>query len=528
MNNNQKEFISFKEVEKAYFDCRVHKRNKIESLKYEINYEMNNYELWRDLNFGTYKISKSICFCVQYPKLREVFAASFRDRVVHHIIINRMMYMFENDFIDSTYSCRKGKGVIYGVNDVKRQIENIGWDAWYVKLDLSGFFMSIDKDVLWRDVKNLMERYKEGFDDNLDRWKSLVKQVIYNRCELNCEKRGRLYLWDYLPKNKSLFSSNGKGIPIGNLTSQIFANFYLTPLDKFITSQVQGYGRYVDDFVLIDKDKNKLLKLIPKIRKFLKSYGLVLNENKTIIQRCYKGLLFTGYVIKPWGVYNGGRLDYSARQLVYSTDLYNEEKILTRANSYLGFMRRTMSYKTRCFITNSVMNVHEGKLFYKGNRFSLHVKDMEEYEEIINRYKFKYIDILGQNTIILRWVVSACISDKNTLLIRTIKYRGNINKIIIENLLFRSIEKFIDETKENEFYYKGYNIKLTSHFLSELLLASNLNKPLTINHNLEIGVNELDEFKEKVYEFFELCKRCEIKLKKDINIDNYEVKIKQK
>lgn len=384
--------------------------------------------------------------------------------------------------------------------------------------------MSIDKGILWRDVKNLMEKYKEDFGNDLDRWESLVKQVIYNRCELNCEKRGNLHLWDFLPKNKSLFFSSGKGIPIGNLTSQIFANFYLTPLDKFITSQVQGYGRYVDDFILIDKDKNKLLKLLPKIREFLKSYGLVLNENKTIIQRCNKGILFTGYVIKPWGIYNGGRLDYSARQLIYDTDIYNKSKIITRANSYLGFMRRTMSYKTRAFIVNSLIGVYPYCLFYKGNKFSLHMKEVEEFEEIINKYKFKYISVLGQNTVILRWIVGACISDKNTLLIRTIKYRGNINESMIEDLLLRSIEKFIETVKENKFYYKGYNIKLTSRFLSELLLASNLNKPLILNNGLVIG--DLEDFKVEVYDFIDLCRRCEVKLKKDINLDNYEVKIK--
>ena len=152
------------------------------------------------------------------------------------------------------------------------------------------------------------------------------------------------------------------------------------------------------------------------------------------------------------------------------------------------------------------------------------MKEVEEFEEIINKYKFKYISVLGQNTVILRWIVGACISDKNTLLIRTIKYRGNINESMIEDLLLRSIEKFIETVKENKFYYKGYNIKLTSRFLSELLLASNLNKPLILNNGLVIG--DLEDFKVEVYDFIDLCRRCEVKLKKDINLDNYEVKIK--
>ena len=202
---------------------------------------------------------------------------------------------------------------------------------------------NLDKDILFKKIENLLRSKCSDYED-LDKWVDLIKQVIYNPCEKNCEKRGWLWLWNILPPAKSLFNTNGKGIPIGNLTSQIFANFYLTDLDKTLSSKVQGYGRYVDDIILLDKDKYKLLKLLPEIRKLLKDLGLRLNEKKTILQRCDKGVAFTGYIIKPWGIYNGKALQNSI-DLIKST----KDPLLyfRRVNSYLGFMRQTLSYGVR-------------------------------------------------------------------------------------------------------------------------------------------------------------------------------------
>jgi len=94
----------------AYFDCRKHKRSTPNARHFEINYEEKLIELWHEVNTRQYVIGKSICFLVHRPKLREVFAADFRDRIVHHIIMMRLEPLFEEMFIDNTYNCRKGKG----------------------------------------------------------------------------------------------------------------------------------------------------------------------------------------------------------------------------------------------------------------------------------------------------------------------------------------------------------------------------------------------------------------------------------
>lgn len=344
-------FVSFEDVTRAYFDCRKNKRRKHSALVYEMNYEENNYDLWMDLNNGTYEIGKSICFCVTRPKLREVFAADFRDRIVHHLLMNKFLSVFEEDFVEDTYNCRVGKGVLYGVNRIRQQAGEIGKDGWFLKIDISGFFMSIDKDILWDSVEKLIR--EKGRCENLEWWLALLKKVIYHRPERNCIRRGDITLWDKLDPNKSLFHSNGKGLPIGNLTSQILANHYNGIIDKWFLPQVMGYGRYVDDIILLDADRRKLLNLIPSIRAKMKEICLVLHERKIVFQRIDKGIPFTGYIIQPFGVYAGSRLRRNA--IAASTQCgEGVKKALTRINSYLGFLRHSLSYGIRYRIWNKL------------------------------------------------------------------------------------------------------------------------------------------------------------------------------
>ena len=114
------DYITLNQIDEAYRDCLKHKRNKKSAVEYSFNYLVNNYNLWRDLNNGTYEISPSICFCVTRPKLREIFAADFRDRIVHHLIILKFGHIFENFMIENSYSCRKNKGTLYAAKDIQK------------------------------------------------------------------------------------------------------------------------------------------------------------------------------------------------------------------------------------------------------------------------------------------------------------------------------------------------------------------------------------------------------------------------
>lgn len=183
-----KEYVTIEEVNEAYLDCRRTKRRTATQVEYELDYELNNLALWRELNGMTYEIGKSIAFCVTYPKLREVYAASFRDRIVHHLIMRKFLDLFEDRMIDSSYSCRREKGTIFGVMDVQEKLRRITRNGkrqvWVLKLDIRGFFMAIDKERMYEIVKDVITDEYGGEDT--DWWLWLIKKIILHHPELNC------------------------------------------------------------------------------------------------------------------------------------------------------------------------------------------------------------------------------------------------------------------------------------------------------------------------------------------------------
>jgi retron-type reverse transcriptase len=222
--------IKPEELFKAYFDCRRNKRNTINALAFEVDYESKLIDLCYEINSGTYQPGKSIAFIVNQPVKREIFAADFRDRVVHHLIINKLNPLFEKDFISDSYSCRLGRGTGAGVRRldsfIRRCSKNYSQNCYVLKIDIAGFFMNIDKNILFERLKYFIDQ-KYFYADKaviLD----LCKTVVYNDPTKNCVIKGSAGNWDDLPHNKSLFhSAHNCGLPIGNLTSQIFANFYM-------------------------------------------------------------------------------------------------------------------------------------------------------------------------------------------------------------------------------------------------------------------------------------------------------------
>lgn len=318
----------------------------------------NLITLCDEINNGTYKIGTSIVFIVRYPVYREVFAADFRDRIVHHLIMNELMPIFESEFIDNSFSCREGKGVLCGIKTVSNMMyeasNHYTTDAWIAKLDMKSFFMSIDKIRLSRMIDDLIVK---KYPDNRKKQKirELCTQIIMHHPEQDCVKKGDISLWDKLPKRKSLFSVEGEyGLPIGNLTSQIFANYYLTPMDEYILNELgfKYYARYVDDIVIISDDKAKLLDGIGKIDRFAKEFlGISVHPNKRYIQYYKNGVRFIGAIIKPGRKYILNRTKgMFINKLKTKFKHYNPQKaidFMMCVNSYLGFLRQHSSYNIR-------------------------------------------------------------------------------------------------------------------------------------------------------------------------------------
>ena len=350
----------------AYFDARRNKRKTINALEFEVDFESKLIVLHEEICQQKYKISPSICFINFKPVRREIFAATFRDRVVHHLLFNYINPIFDPTFINDSYSCRKGKGVHYGVNRIDKFIrsctQNYQEEAYILKLDIKGYFMSMDRQILYDKVMKTLRKKEAKLTCPIALIDYLLQRIVFNDCTQNCSIKGRQSDWQGLPASKSLFcAEEGKGFPIGNLTSQLFGNIYMNDFDHFVKGalKIKYYGRYVDDFILIDKGKKRLKESMTYINDYLQeNLGLQVHEKKIYLQNDKKGVEFLGIRIKHHRRYVGNRiksnfyetiLDYSNQIKSLDCKLSNAflEQFRASINSYLGCLSHANTYQLR-------------------------------------------------------------------------------------------------------------------------------------------------------------------------------------
>lgn len=359
---------AIKAVYEAYLDC---KRGKMSS-PYTIAYiEISVDDLPRlayEIYTVIYKPTVSICFLVKYPKLREVFAADFRDRIVHHWIIIRLEPLFERRFQQMgniSFNCRKGFGTLAAVKAAEKGMrevsDNYTRQAWVFKGDLISFFMSIRRDLLWYLLERFIRRHYDGGDKEV--LLRTVKTVVYHHPEDDCIINGDPKEWQKLPKNKSMFTiDRNLGGPIGNHTTQQFANFYLSILfDLWLLFLMRGANfriiRFVDDFLIICDDKDKILEVVHKLVMIVSHYGIHIHKNKRYLQPVSHGVLFVGGYIKPGRTYVSSRTIGRFQERVFGfrkqldenkkLTYYDLERIEQVINSYLGFCVHHQSYQIR-------------------------------------------------------------------------------------------------------------------------------------------------------------------------------------
>ena len=278
------------------------KRNKKAALAFEVNAEQYLLKLTRELADRTYRPCPSFCFVAKNDKHREVFAADFQDRVIHHLLVRRLEKIWEPVFIYDSYACRKGKGTHGAVERLRsfsrKVTANETRRAWFAQLDIRAFFPSIDRKILLSMVLSRLQ------NEEL-RW--LSELLILHDPTIDPVFTCPPKKWENVPVQKSLFSvPSGKGLPIGNLTSQFFANVYLNSLDQFVkhTLKVRWYIRYVDDLVLLDLDRHTLQDWTEEIGTFLKNtLKLDLHPNRRIIRPVSNGMDFVGYIVRPSHLY---------------------------------------------------------------------------------------------------------------------------------------------------------------------------------------------------------------------------------
>lgn len=354
--------FSLENIYRQYLNCRKNKRNTINALRFEYNLEENLSRLHEELEMQTYSPSRSVCFALKQPKLREIFAADFRDRVVHHVLVDYLEKFWEPIFIYDSFACRRGKGTQRAVKRLQTFIRSVSSNgnrrAYFIQLDIQGFFLHINKEVLYQIIA-------KKINDEKILW--LARKVIFHDCTKDVIFKGKRELLKNIPPHKTLFGTNNeRGLPIGNLSSQFFANVYLNELDQFVKHQLKAryYIRYSDDCVLLHEEKEGLLGWREDIRKFLKDrLRLELNDRRQKLEPISNGIDFLGYIVRPeyllvrCRVVNRLKARFTQYQkrlnkekdnyrvLIYDTTVL--EKVMNSWASYMAHVKMASTYRLR-------------------------------------------------------------------------------------------------------------------------------------------------------------------------------------
>lgn len=290
----------------SFYLAKKHKSSKEYIERYKKNLHSNLVSIRDELWERRYSAMPSVCFIIEEPKKREIFAADFRDRIVHHLYFEYTHKIFEKTFIHDSYSCIKGRGTHFGISRLDHHIKaeslNYTRPCYILKLDIKGYFMAIHRPTLLGIAKKTLEKNKV---DDLIMY--LTEKIIMLNPTENCIKISSDKEYEGLPSSKTLFKSKKDcGLPIGNLTSQLFSNVYLNVFDQYMKRDLgcKHYGRYVDDAYVVSHDKEFLLYVREKAKEFLKeTLRLELHEGKSNIYDAYNGVEFLGAYIKPNRIY---------------------------------------------------------------------------------------------------------------------------------------------------------------------------------------------------------------------------------
>ena len=339
----------------AYLDARRHERTTTAQLEFEVDQERNLARLASQLSCRNWKPGAMDWFVLNYPTIREVFAPAFRDRVVSHVLFNMIAPIFERYFIHDSFSCRKGKGTLYGIERFEHHIrsvtDNYRRDAWCLNIDISGYFMSIDRSRLYRIIWKTLDKNRERYPDEIDYDFAdyLICSFLFRDPLEGCHFIGRRNLIHLVPSNKSLFTQEkGVGLPIGDVGNQLNSNIYLNELDHFVkrTLGVRNYCRYVDDARILRADYVRLLEDRDRVAEFLdRELALTLHPIKTKITSLYETNYFLGAAIKPHRRYVQNDSLRRFRKFIREADesladgTATADDILPTLNARLGYLR---------------------------------------------------------------------------------------------------------------------------------------------------------------------------------------------
>ncbi|MEA3323515.1 MAG: reverse transcriptase/maturase family protein [Patescibacteria group bacterium] len=274
LTHSFEEIISLENLLEAWKEFEKGKKNKKDVQEFSINLMDHIFTLHNELSNHTYKHGNYQAFKVNDPKPRDIHKANVRDRLLHHAIYRKLYPFFDRTFIADSYSCRINKGTHRALKQFKEYSYKVSKNntktCWTLQCDIKKFFANIDHEIL----VNILSEYIPD--------KDILKLLKENIDSFHTKKK--------------------KGLPLGNLTSQLFVNIYMNKFDQFVKHKLKAkyYIRYADDFVFLSKDKNLLEKYITQIGTFLeKELKLELHPQKVSINTIVSGIDFLGYITFP-------------------------------------------------------------------------------------------------------------------------------------------------------------------------------------------------------------------------------------
>lgn len=340
--------VTFDRIYTAYQSCVRKKGKSASALQFSYADLIDNLQsIVEDLNDRTYAHGRSSCFVNLDPCPREIFAAQFRDRVVQHFFCEELEAVFNRILIPNTTSCRLGKGTDYALkvlhDDLVRLTNKGKKGCWYLKIDLSGYFMSISRKRIINLMLGVIESEYHGiYKDEL----IYLAPIIYGNNPakdkiIRCNPKA----FELVPDRKRMNPDGDRGLAIGNITAQVGSNLYLNDFDHFCTDEIKvdGYVRYVDDVIILMCDRLRLERITPLLFSKLREAEVEVNVKKTIIDTVYHGVKFLGKVSFPYGYqrqakHSAGRLLKAARTMKI------DENLLSRLNSQIGRLKHYSCY----------------------------------------------------------------------------------------------------------------------------------------------------------------------------------------
>lgn len=289
--------VSFRQLYDAWLKARKGKKPSSNQFIFDANWLSQLLQLQHSINLCNWQPMSSTCFIAIRPKAREIHAPDFSDRVVHHWLVPQLEKLWEPVFIYDSYANRQGKGSHAAVGRLKQFIRQTP-KAWYLQLDIHNFFNSIHRPTLWGLLKKKL--LKSGASNQvLHATHALLKNhPLKSGVTYRCSASER----EAVPAHKKLENSApGCGLPIGNLSSQFFANVYLDALDQFVkhTLKAKRYLRYVDDFVIIHHDRAQLITWLAEIQLFIADKLKLRLKADIKLRPLADGIDFLGYVVRP-------------------------------------------------------------------------------------------------------------------------------------------------------------------------------------------------------------------------------------